>query len=94
MMFKVCGRWRTTEACLYYQIGLGEKKKRTESSTNHMVSALCILVASTVKFYVQEFHKLAPRLSLTSYPNGLKGAWGVFFDSISYGKFVSVYIST
>ena len=43
MMFKVCGRWRTTEACLYYQIGLGEKKKRTESSTNHMVSDLCIV---------------------------------------------------
>ena len=53
-----------------------------------------ILVASTVKFYVQEFHKLASRLSLISYLTGLKGALGGLFDSISYGKFVSVYIST
>ena len=54
-----------------------------------MVSALfvnSILIASTVKFKVQEFHKLAARLSLNIYPAGLIGAWVVFLIPYQMGN--------
>ena len=69
-MFKKCGRRRTTEACLYYQIGLGEQNKnnRIINKPHGECFVYRIFVVSIVKFYIQEIHKLASRPSLISYP--------------------------